>query len=544
MTCVWVSFSSLGGAGHLLSITGTTTFALVIDDHVVVSGQRLSALSNEIFSTGGSVLKTSHPSFVGCGLLGLEIGEATSALPTALMVFSVVLLRLHQRLGILDGFLLLTVKFISSPEELFSSLVPLLLGQTIRREKFLNLLDFSGFLNGLSSLFPSLQQRRPFWCHGGKCFPYVFFALLFCSLMFQVMTYNVYFYVQVIMSQYTTIVGDGNVGGSALGGNPEKPHRKFKKGDRARRMWIPREEEILARLWLNWWLWDGNQTTVSAQVISKSVKTACQEFPTTDLKGTPHIVSKITSWKPSYNSLRSILERIGVGFNVNDDYKIDIDDEQWKHAVQLDPKAKFMHCKSWPLWETWKLIFGKDRATGSGAETVSHAAIQVRSALGGGSQCDKSDSHAPYEEAPLMDSNVHDEDHLVDSHIPDYSDKQTSVAKSGGVKRKATTSDALLIDFLANLHAETNTRLELISSRIVYEFDLGRARQAVFDQLGDVEGYPRPKGFSDVVLVACPKARSWGDINEVNAWVCSGFHVSRWIIFVKKFATDAGFEKK
>lgn len=44
------------------------------------------------------------------------------------------------------------------------------------------------------------------------------------------------------------------------------------------------------------------------------------------------------------------------------------------------------------------------------------------------------------------------------------------------------------MDFLANLHAETNTRLEVISSRIGYEFDMGHARQAVFDKLGDVEG--------------------------------------------------------
>ncbi|KAL1559032.1 hypothetical protein AAHA92_09421 [Salvia divinorum] len=40
----------------------------------------------------------------------------------------------------------------------------------------------------------------------------------------------------------------------------------------------------------------------------------------------------------------------------------------------------------------------------------------------------------------------------------------------------------------ANLHAETNSRLEIISLGIGYEFDLGKARQEVFDKLGNVEG--------------------------------------------------------
>ncbi|KAL1566833.1 hypothetical protein AAHA92_02390 [Salvia divinorum] len=50
------------------------------------------------------------------------------------------------------------------------------------------------------------------------------------------------------------------------------------------------------------------------------------------------------------------------------------------------------------------------------------------------------------------------------------------------------SSDDALMEFLANLHAETNSRLEVISSRIGYEFDLGKARQDVFDKLGTVEG--------------------------------------------------------
>ncbi|KAG6406364.1 hypothetical protein SASPL_133964 [Salvia splendens] len=81
-----------------------------------------------------------------------------------------------------------------------------------------------------------------------------------------------------------------------------------------------------------------------------------------------------------------------------------------------------------------------------------------------------------------------EEDSLADPNSSGNRDQQTSSAKSGGSKRKAVHTDALLMDFLANLHVETNSRMEVISSRIGYDFDLGQARQAVFDKLGDVEG--------------------------------------------------------
>lgn len=64
----------------------------------------------------------------------------------------------------------------------------------------------------------------------------------------------------------------------------------------------------------------------------------------------------------------------------------------------------------------------------------------------------------------------------------------TTTMKTSGEKCKATHTDVMLMDFLANLHAETNSRLEVISLRIGYDFDLGQARKAVFDKLGDVDG--------------------------------------------------------
>ncbi|KAG6419001.1 hypothetical protein SASPL_121209 [Salvia splendens] len=193
------------------------------------------------------------------------------------------------------------------------------------------------------------------------------------------------------------------------------------------------------------------------------------EFPNTDLKGNPHINSKIGAWKKSYGLLRSILSRTGVGWNHHGDHKFDCSDEQWEQIVQADKEAKFMRNKSWPLWETWKTIFGKDRASGVAAEEI---------------------NFIPEPYTPVSNNNeLHDDS-------SDNSGKQASTTETGvPPKRKKPSPDAELMEFLGNLHERTDARLEMISKRIGYEFDMGQARQEVFDKLGTVEGLTLPQRY-------------------------------------------------
>ena len=111
---------------------------------------------------------------------------------------------------------------------------------------------------------------------------------------------------------------------------------KFKKGDRTRRMWTSREEEILAatlvELVARGWKSDNGFRAGYLQKIVDSIRA---EFPTSDIRGTPHVTSKLQAWKNNYNSLRKILARTGVGFNPHGDFKIDCDDEQWEQIVHV-----------------------------------------------------------------------------------------------------------------------------------------------------------------------------------------------------------------
>ncbi|XP_047958574.1 uncharacterized protein LOC125204070 [Salvia hispanica] len=149
-----------------------------------------------------------------------------------------------------------------------------------------------------------------------------------------------------------------------------------------------------------------------------------------------------------------------------------------------------MRTKSWPLFEIWKSIFGKDRAGGGGAEQVDAAAARVRAQLAGGSQSNDNNNYyyptfedfSPDPSVPLTD--IPD----VIETITRSSTKEASTNKPSRFKGKTDSGDNAMMEFLANLHNETNARLEVISERIGYEFDLGKARQDVYDKLGTVEG--------------------------------------------------------
>ena len=79
-------------------------------------------------------------------------------------------------------------------------------------------------------------------------------------------------------------------------------------------MWVVREEEILAATLLDLvahgWKSDNGFHAGYQQKIEDAIQA---EFPKTNIKGTPHVTSKISAWKGHCNSLNRILSRSGVG---------------------------------------------------------------------------------------------------------------------------------------------------------------------------------------------------------------------------------------
>ncbi|KAL1564214.1 hypothetical protein AAHA92_06587 [Salvia divinorum] len=210
------------------------------------------------------------------------------------------------------------------------------------------------------------------------------------------------------------------------------------------------------------------------------------QFPASRIKGTPHIVSRITAWKKTYNSLVGILQRSGVGFNNHGNFKIDCDDDQWDQIVKADKNTRFMRDKSWPQWEARKEVFGKDRANGSTSEVIMQAVNSLYSQEKQASTGEDEDNNLSFEDLSSNDP------HLVDSPDSSVADRshQTSKDTRGPTPtlKKITGDQAIdgLLNMLGKMHEDTNARLQCLTLRIGYEYDLSKVRKEVFEVLGRI----------------------------------------------------------
>ncbi|KAG6433261.1 hypothetical protein SASPL_104869 [Salvia splendens] len=245
----------------------------------------------------------------------------------------------------------------------------------------------------------------------------------------------------------------GSQGSSGLGRGPRP------RVDRTRRSWTAREEEILVSIMkdlvTHGWKSDNGFRGGYLQRIEEALN---REFPRCGLRVASHINSKISQWRKSYSSLSAILGRSGVGFNMNGDFKLDCDDDQWEQIVKRDANARGMRHRSWPLWDDWKVLFGKDRDVGTVAK-------------------DTFDAHANY--AGRTQSSQQDVRLGSPVEAGEYSAANPS-------PQKASSPPVGLIEMLGRMQDDTNDRLDKLTNQIGFEFDLSEARKEVIDILSGI----------------------------------------------------------
>uniref|UniRef100_A0A3Q7ICG3 Myb/SANT-like domain-containing protein n=1 Tax=Solanum lycopersicum TaxID=4081 RepID=A0A3Q7ICG3_SOLLC len=137
-----------------------------------------------------------------------------------------------------------------------------------------------------------------------------------------------------------------------------------------RRTWTAAEERTLIdglkALCVNGWR--GDNGTFKPGYLKELECYLCEHHPNSGLKGEPHVLSKIRYWKKCYASIAMLKSRSGLGFQYSDGPIIVDDPKFWDDFLKVDPNAKNMNTKKWPMFVDWEKIFGKDRATGEFAE--------------------------------------------------------------------------------------------------------------------------------------------------------------------------------
>ncbi|KAL8534129.1 hypothetical protein ACS0TY_010221 [Phlomoides rotata] len=274
-----------------------------------------------------------------------------------------------------------------------------------------------------------------------------------------------------------------------------------------RNIWTTREEKVLINVL--------KELVNKCYKLDNSFRTGylikCEEalkadFPKTDLQTSPHITSKLTSWKKSYSSLVTAHTTTGVGFSTTTSQLELSSDDQWEsiiksylYLLQYAERSSYERhaIQRVAVLSRWVDIFGLDRATSSVAEDVVEMAKRLK---------------LMYEKLPpVVENQEHDgvnygsEPHGSDGidrtrdNDPTEGDSTAHGASNiardttNGARKKhkmspETHGPSNMERLLGEFCHTTGERLATIAGRIGYEHDLGSARKLLFEQLDVVPG--------------------------------------------------------
>ncbi|KAL8500714.1 hypothetical protein ACS0TY_020338 [Phlomoides rotata] len=212
------------------------------------------------------------------------------------------------------------------------------------------------------------------------------------------------------------------------------------------------------------------------------------KFPGTDLKGEPHINSKIHVWKRQYVCLKGILGITGVGLN-STTYHVEALPEVWEARIKVDPFTKSLKNKAFPFYHQWEDIFGNDRANGRDSQLYADV---VNEATHGGRNTSRSQMD--------IDEDVEEND-TTDNCTTDktsFSADETSAApvyNRKGIKRKQTEGvDPQFMHTVGNylngskdMFGQIAETMGHIAKHVGSEFDNRQRMEQVYDRLSEID---------------------------------------------------------
>lgn len=256
------------------------------------------------------------------------------------------------------------------------------------------------------------------------------------------------------------------------------------KPEKSRRSWTSREEEVLIQslkdIITKGWKSENGFKAGYLTLLENAMQTA---IPGSNLRGNPHINSKIHVWKKTYSTLITILTKSGIGWN-DIDNTIDATDETWEALIKSDQSLRTMRHKQWTHYNDWCEIFGNDRATGEHAKNFDHALQDVL----------KLYSDVPNESligdtptSPFVEVAA---DSISETHTP-ASKPCTSASSKRNKRKKITDIDDSIVEAINNLaHITRDTMADLVK-QLATEEKISDAQDVV------LEAVERIKELSD-----------------------------------------------
>ncbi|PIN22905.1 hypothetical protein CDL12_04378 [Handroanthus impetiginosus] len=147
-----------------------------------------------------------------------------------------------------------------------------------------------------------------------------------------------------------------------------------------------------------------------------------------------------------------MLSRSGIGWNESIKI-IEVTDDAWESYVKTDLNAHLMRFKSWPYYNDWCEIFGKDKATGENAQDFVEAVNDILN-----SDAQKI-NHTTEECNDILEGFVEDTESMCASQVGG----NASEKKKGNRKRKLIEGQEQVYEMLGTFCEKTDARLHDIA---------------------------------------------------------------------------------
>ncbi|KAL8503836.1 hypothetical protein ACS0TY_022528 [Phlomoides rotata] len=185
-------------------------------------------------------------------------------------------------------------------------------------------------------------------------------------------------------------------------------------------------------------------------------------LPGCDILATPHINSKTHVWKKEYGALSDLLSKSGIRWNSTSN-TLDITDESIWDAQK----------RSWPYYDHWLDIFGKDCATGEHAADANDLVNEMlRSAI----------EHEDETTRKTDGKHTATDGDEIDENTYVYNPSKAGAQKNQAKKRKGINSEMTsFVDTLGKYMKSSDDTFNNLTQRMGTEYDAKIARTTLND---------------------------------------------------------------
>ncbi|XP_058223063.1 uncharacterized protein LOC131332783 [Rhododendron vialii] len=253
---------------------------------------------------------------------------------------------------------------------------------------------------------------------------------------------------------------------------------KKSDGKAARRFWNKREEEFLLNtmkdLVIENAMWKLDCGMFKGGFFKECEKKIILRFPGTDLRASPHIDSKIKTWRKQYNLLQDMIQSSGFGWDDSEKMVLVDSDDVWENYVRRVSDAKGMRNKPFPYYDDWLTLFGKDRAN----RNLAKALAETVAAMVGEPSTTEQGYYSPVMDFSLGGDTEFPLGRGTEFSVPHNTPQSAAPSSSNMVGKKRARADDEISKGLSNMaeafgtfFQDVNNTMAEIAHRVGYAHD-------------------------------------------------------------------------